>query len=381
MSDDVPPDGIVRTALQLLPVPAHGTTFWAELEQRLDAEHGAAAVAPSVAGTPAAAAAVAPADPTTDQLTALGAAVDPDAAAGRADGSLALVPPALRRTSNAVLVAMAAAAAVVVAVAGGTLLSDRQATEEVEAADALASSEIDALLDDQAAAGTIVSLSEADATRTSDAVLSFVGALHDGDATTASAAIGPASREALGSDAALEERLAELDLGAWAAEAPEQVLVTPVLVDGDDVVAIVTLVGSVEVDGELVPRADAIPIRVIDGEVLLEPFVTAGLLELVLPEGLDDDVTDRAPVTGDDELMLVVPEGAAAPVLRLDDGAIVVCGEAPATELIPLEGLPGRRCTYRPDGGIAPGEHTLTVAFVGADGAGISAESVLFEAA
>jgi len=365
---DVPPDGIVRTALQLLPVPAHRGGFWAELDGRLDAASGV--VRPEVQ-TPLVASA-----PSTGRLTAISSAP----AEERDPASLALVPLALRRSSNAVLVAMAVAAAAVVVVAGGTLLRDRQATESVDLADQEASGEIDALLDDQQLEGTLVSMSADDEERTSEAVLAFIGALHEGDAATAWDALGPASRAQLGSQAALEARLGDLDLGAWAAAEPEQVLVTPLTSDGDDLIAIVTLVGEIEVDGVLEARADAFPIRVAEGDVLLEAFASAGQIELVVPEGLDD-LAERPLVTSDDEVVLVLPEGANAPVLRLDDGSIVVCGEAPGTELVALDDLPGRRCAYQPDTGISPGDHTLTVAFMSADGGEISAESVLFEAA
>jgi hypothetical protein len=228
--------------------------------------------------------------------------------------------------------------------------------------------------------GTLVSMSADDEARTSEAVLAFVGALHQGDVDAAWATLGPASQAELGSTAAFGAQLSELDLGAWAATDPEQVLVTPLSTDGEELIAIVTLVGEVEVDGVLEPRADAFPIRVADGEVLLEAFAPAGSMELVVPEGLDD-LGDRAPMATDDEVVLVLPEGATAPVVRLDDGATVVCGEAPGTELTPLDGLPGQRCSYRPEAGVDPGQHTLTVAFVSADGTEISAESVLFDAA
>jgi hypothetical protein len=68
-------------------------------------------------------------------------------------------------------------------------------------------------------------------------------------------------------------------------------------------------------------------------------------------------------------------------VLRIDDGPAVVCGEAEGTELVPLADTPGQRCAYAPADGISVGQHILTLAFVGASGASISADSVLFEAA
>jgi hypothetical protein len=100
----------------------------------------------------------------------------------------------------------------------------------------------------------------------------------------------------------------------------------------------------------------------------------------VVPE-LAPDGGDRPVVEVDDELVVVVPRGVEAPVIRLDDGDTLVCGQAEGTELTELEESPGQRCSYKPDGGIEPGERVLTVAFLSSDGTGISAESVLFEAA
>ena len=60
----------------------------------------------------------------------------------------------------------------------------------------------------------------------------------------------------------------------------------------------------------------------------------------------------------------------------------MVCGVAEGTELTDLDDgagpallLPARRT------GSSAGEHTLTVAFMGSDGASISAASLLFDAA
>jgi hypothetical protein len=86
-------------------------------------------------------------------------------------------------------------------------------------------------------------------------------------------------------------------------------------------------------------------------------------------------------VDGDDELVVVIPRGVEAPIIRLDDGEALVCGEAEGTELEVLSEVPGQRCSYRPEGGIDPGHRVLTVAFASADGDEVSAESVLFTAA
>lgn len=373
--DEIPSDGIVRTALQLLPVPPHSAGFWAQLDDAIAAESaGAGELAPHRARPLAAAPAGATIDPSTDSYAVVSAS--PPAA------STALVPPALRRGSNAVLAAMAVAAAVVVVVATGSLMSDRRGTEEVAEAEADAAAEIESLLDDQQSEGVLVSMSADDQDRATEAVLAWLAAVGAGDADTAWSALGEASRSEYGSASAFAADLAAVAAahGPWDEVEPDEVLITPLSGDGGDLVAVVTFVGEVEGADGLERRADAFPVRVVDGEVLLEAFAAAGTLELVVPEGIDDQA-DRPIVGDDDELVLVVPEGAAPPVLRLDDGDTVVCGEAAGTELIPMAELPGRRCSWTPEGGIPAGDHTLTVAFLAGDGSGISAESVLFAAA
>lgn len=382
--EEIPSDGIVRTALQLLPVPQHGPSFWAELDDAIAATTTEAADDGQPArsrplAAPVAAAALADPVPTRDPSTDSYAVVSgPRPAAG----STALVPPALRRGSNAVLAAMAVAAAVVVVVAAGNLVSDRRSTEEVANTQADAAAELDALIDGQQTEGVLVSMSADDEGRATEAVLAWLAAVTAGDADTAWAALGEASRSDYGSASAFEADLAAVAAahGPWSEVDPDQVLITPLSLDDGELVAVVTFVGEVEgVDG-LERRADAFPVRVVDGEVILEAFAAAGVLELVVPEGPAERV-DRPVVAGDGELVLVVPDGAAAPVLRLDDGDTVVCGEAAGTELIPMAELPGRRCSWTPDGGIPAGDHTLTVAFLAVDGSGISADSVLFAAA
>ena len=72
--------------------------------------------------------------------------------------------------------------------------------------------------------------------------------------------------------------------GAWSAAEPDDVLVTPVAADDDGTIAVVTLVGTVEQEGTTQARADAFPVRIVDGDVVLEPFASAGDLEVVIPE-------------------------------------------------------------------------------------------------
>jgi hypothetical protein len=140
---------------------------------------------------------------------------------------------------------------------------------------------------------------------------------------------------------------------------------------------IVTLVGEVDQEGVAQHRADAFAVRLVDGAVEVEPFDVAGEVEIVVP----DETKGPAAQLEGDELVVVVPEGAEAPILRLDDGLPVVCGEAEGTELTTLETASGQRCSYAPEGGIAAGRRVLTVAFRGAGSGAISAESMLFEAA
>ena len=47
---------------------------------------------------------------------------------------------------------------------------------------------------------------------------------------------------------------------------------------------VVTLVGTVDQEGARQHRADAFPVRVVDGTATLEPFAFAGELEVVVPE-------------------------------------------------------------------------------------------------
>ena len=373
---EIPEDSIVRTALQLLPVPPHGDAFWARLEQSLDA-----ADAPAADGAE------------RDRRTVL-VPIGDDAgpAGGRAptilelerDGSLALVPPALRRTSNAVLIALAAAAVVVVALAGNTLLEQREGTTTSSGGSAdEASADLEKLVQDsQPEAATPSTMSADGQDASSEAVLAWVADLGSGDADAAWAAMGETSKAHFGSQSAFEGELSALaeGYGAWSATDPDEVHVTPIISNDDGTIAVVTLMGTVQQEGATHRRADAFPVRIVDGEVWLEPFAFAGDLELVVPEG---GPGGEAPPTVDagEELVIVVPSGAEAPVLRLDGGEPVICGRAEGTELTPLDGVPAQRCSYLPEGGISAGPHTFTAAFMGSDGASISAESLLFEAA
>jgi hypothetical protein len=194
--------------------------------------------------------------------------------------------------------------------------------------------------------------------------------------------MGETSKAHFGSQAAFEGELSGLaeGYGAWSATDLDEVVVTPIMTDDDGTIAVVTLMGTVQQEGTTHRRAEAFPVRIVDDEVRLEPFAFAGELELVVPEGLLEE-EERTTVGPGEELVIVVPSGAEAPVLRLDGGEPVICGRAEGTELTSLDGVSAQRCSFLPEGGLSAGPHTFTAAFMGADGASISAESLLFEAA
>lgn len=375
MNDDrqrVGPDPFVSAALQVLPVPPHFDDFWANLGAALDAEPLRLAPRPT---RPA------PAEPPVEDRPAA-PQPDPVSVVELVHQPLGVLPPGVRRRSNAVLSAIAVAAAVMVVIAGTALVRDETggggptelAGDAEDPSDTEASTSSSTPVSSLTGSGSEV--------LPTNAVLAWVGALGSGDVDAAWEAMGPASHTRWGSKSAFEaERtgLAE-GYGAWAAATPDEVYVTSLTASGDGEVVVVTLVGSVGQEGSRVQRADAFPVRVVDGVARLEPFAFAGELEVVVPAPVPDGGT-RPVVGSDEELVVVVPRGVDAPLVRLDDGDTLVCGEAEGTELTQLETAPGQRCSYRPDGGIEPGERVLTVAFVSPDGTGISAESVLFEAA
>jgi hypothetical protein len=369
-------DPFVRTALQLLPVPAHEDDFWTRLDAALDAEPSRARS--DLAGrTP----------PLTEPVDVAGDPAPEPALRVvelEPDRPLGLVPPGVRRRSNVVLSAVAVAAAVVVVVAGTSLVRERS-LDPAPTDSAAAPSETTA---DPAvtATSTTTSVTTLASPRGGDlpteAVLAWVAALGSGDLDAAWDAMGPASQAHFGSQSAFEAEgsgLAE-GYGAWSAAEPDVVHVTSLTASGDGEVVVVTLVGTVEQEGSPNHRADAFPVRVVGGEAHIEPFAFAGEVEIVVPEGVPDG-GERPVVASDDALVVVVPRGVEDPVIRLDDGPVLTCGEAEGTELTELEDAPGQRCVYRPEGGIDPGDRVLTVAFLSTDGTGISAQSVRFEAA
>lgn len=368
--DPIEPDSVIQTALRLLPAPQHGVTFWGDLEQAIDRHLGATGSAS--------------ADSDSTDRQRMPERVELDRAV---DDALALVPLAFRRRSNAVVLAVASAAVILVVFAGSSLVRERTDGEKVLIAgtgDAVGSSgALNALVDDaHPDSATPVTVSARHAAASTDAVAAWLDAVHAGDAAAAWLAMGPASQDHFGSQNGFREQLAVLDseLGAWSEVEPAEVLVTPVLASDDGTVAVVTMVGRTSDVGLPRLQAHAFPVRIVDGDAVLEPFAPAGQLELVVPEPVSDTGT-LAVVERGDELVIVVPQGVDAPILRLDGGDTVVCGKAEGTALHAMDALPMQRCSYLPGAGIAPGAHTLTVAFMGSDGDTISAEALLFEAA
>lgn len=114
----IAPDPIVRTALELLPVPDHAAGFWAEVDALLKAE-------PPRRQVHEPALAVGPAIPASDAPLGSTATASVQCLEVRADPALNLLPPALRRRSNVVLLAVAVAAAALVAVSGFALVRNR----------------------------------------------------------------------------------------------------------------------------------------------------------------------------------------------------------------------------------------------------------------
>ena len=180
--------------------------------------------------------------------------------------------------------------------------------------------------------------------------------------------MGDASQAHFGSQAEFEALMTDLaeGYGAWSAAEPDDVLVTPVAAGDDGTIAVVTLVGTVEQEGTAQERADAFPVRIVDGDVVLEPFASAGDLEVVIPEPASDDGVGCEPVGTGEELVFVLPSDAEAPVLRhrrrrhrdLRRGRRHRA-QRPRPVPRPAVRLParGRASTA--------GEHTVTIAFLG----------------
>lgn len=368
MSDrDAPaPDRVVETALRLLPVPDHEPGFWERLDARLAAEPAPTAAAPTRAAAPV-------------EAGAAGSDAAPVPVVPLEPADLSVIPSAMRRPSNVVLSVLAVAAAVVVVVAASALVRSRtggdQPADEVagpaatEPGDPEAPGAPDEPADPQPSA-----LAAPAGSPETQVVVDWVRALAAGDVDAAWALLGPGSQAHWGSRDAFAAQRTDFaeGYGAWAGTSAEQVLVTP-LVDGS--LSVVTLVGPVEQEGARNVRADAFPVRRVDGGLRLELYASAGPVEVVVPGAPVDDGTPATVAPGE-ELVVVVPEGARPPVLRIDDGTVVTCGQDAGT-FGALEGSPGQRCGYRPPT-LTAGDHVLTVAVWRGDGAEVTAHSVRF---
>jgi len=361
----VEPDQLVRSALQLLPVPSHEDGFWERLDAAISAQ-------PVDGGDVASVESPAPRGAERDdtaEAPALELHRGPEAA---------LVPASLRRRSNALAALGAVAAAVLVVVAGAALVRQRSGTDlDTDGVAAPAGTSTSAAANETSSPATTTT-GDVEVAST-DAVMSWVSALGDGDADGAWAALGPEAKAQVGQRSAFDGMMSELveGYGDWAGARPEEVLVTPVVSSGPGRLLVVSLVGAVDQDGQVQMRAESFVVRITREKTEVEPFDTAGTVELVTPSATEGSM----PTMDGDEIVVVVPVGADPPILRLDDGAVIVCGDGGGSELTAIEGTSGLRCSWTPDGGIPPGRRVLTVAFVGGSSAAVSAESVVFEAA
>jgi hypothetical protein len=320
-------DPVVQAALQLLPVPDHGDTFWADLADRLDAADG-------VQRRPAAPAvsvfALASAEPVVDPTP-----VPSPRPKHEPRPVLATIPPAMRRRSNAVLAAVAVAALLVAGVAGAALVRADEGGSSDAVAEGGQAPQPDDPVTTSKAAGVPTGLTKDDVTASKAAATTYA-ADHAGSG---------------GQD--------------WT-----QVLVTPVASGKTESLAVVTLIGAA--------GTETYAVRLTDDGAEVVPEDTAGSIELVTPGPVDDGTL--ATVDRGDDLVVVLPAGASAPVLRIDDGTPVICGEADGTHFAAMDDVDRARCAWSPTS-LAPGAHTLTVAFTDTDGAAISADSVAFQAA
>jgi hypothetical protein len=148
----------------------------------------------------------------------------------------------------------------------------------------------------------------------------------------------------------------------------------PLAASDEGTLSVVTLVGTVEQEGDSQVRADAFPVRVIDGEAVLEPFATAGPIDFLIP-------APGGEADADDDITFDVPAGVDAPAVRIGDGATIRCGEADGTSFQLVAGTAKQRCTIEPDDDAPAGERVVTVAFTSSDGADVTARSMRYDAA
>ena len=369
MSDDGPvpdvePDGFVRTALQLLPIPAHDDDFWARLDTALEAEGARARAGPAPSSRRRRPDATEPATRGRARSVARGGAARLPTRLQRACSRWSPPRPSWWWPSPADP-------------------ARRRRGTTVGTADPAADAALETLVQDAQSAGTVTTLPAAREDESSEAVLQWVDDLGEGDAEAAWTAMGDGRRPTSAprpSSQGLMTDLAE-GYGAWSAAEPDEVLVTPVAAGDEGTIAVVTLIGTVEQEGAPEPRADAVP-----GPHRRRRGGPRALRLGRRPRGGGPGAARRgrrrpAAVGTDEELVFVLPSDAEAPVLRIDGGDTVICGEADGTELSDLDQAAGQRCAYLPEGGFAAGPHTVTIAFLGPDGDSITAESVQFDAA
>lgn len=360
------PDVLVQTALRLLPVPEHEPDFWSRLDVALDAEPPKGGAGSTEDGVDAArggalVAAAGATGPRTDEVPVV--ELVPTPVPG-------VVPAAMRRPSNVVLSVLAVAAAIAVVVAGASLVRSR--TDDGVGEEEAASTE-----EADAEPGAPEGLVAPDGEPAAAVVVDWINAVAAGEMEEAWSLLGPRSQTDWGSfDAFAGERTALAEgYGAWRVSDPE-VIVTPLDEDGDEALVVVTLVGTVPQEGSTHLRADAFPVRLVGDRGVLELYDSAGVMEIVVPDdvGTDGSLPVMAPT---EEIVLVVP-GGVVPILRLGDGPVLVCGEAPGSELTPLEGTTGQRCGYSPPDGLPAGDQALLAAFTSGDGLSVTAHGAPF---
>ena len=110
--------------------------------------------------------------------------------------------------------------------------------------------------------------------------------------------------------------------------------------------------------------------RIVDGDVVLEPFASAGELEVVIPEPAERGRPPGRPWHRRRASVFVLPSDVEAPVLQIDGGDTVVCGEA-GTEFSDLDQSDGQRCAYLPEGGFPRRAPTPSRSPSGADGTAV----------
>ena len=342
------------------------TTFWTRLEAALDAEpplECPSSRPPHPGGRPG------PRTPVPVRRRRAGARP-----------SLAVVPPAFRRTSNAVLVAVAAAAVVVVGIAGLTLMEERR--HDVERPTEARRRPRDAHTRTPSPRRTVTTLTADREDASSEAVLPGRD-LGTGDAEQPGRRWATTSQAHFGSQAEFEaaDDRPGRGLRRLVGRGARRRARHPGRGRDEGTFAVVTLIGTVEQEGTAQDRADAFPVRSSTATWSSSPSCSRASRGR-LPEPAPATATSREPVGLEEELVFVLPEDAEAPGgpdRRRRDGDL---RRGRRLGLTPTSTrAPGQRCAYAPQDGFVAGDHTVTVAFLGPDGDSITAESLQFEAA